>query len=125
MVCIGGSIGKAAKTMERCGFNQQINKLRPLIADTNYLLAVLNADFFQSLVVERATGSATPIINRSKWETIGIPLPPKREQERIAQELHELLTLCDQLKGRLSQADETRRQMADAVVEKATNYTNQ
>ena len=46
MVCIGGSIGKTAKATERCGFNQQINKIRPIIANADYLLAVLNTDFF-------------------------------------------------------------------------------
>ncbi len=119
VVCIGGSIGKTAKVKQRCGFNQQINKLRPIISNADYLLAVLNADFFQASIRQRATGSATPIINRSKWENIWIPLPPLNEQTRIVSKLHELFTLSDELKAQLNQAGETRRQMASAVVEQA------
>lgn len=116
-VCIGGSIGKTAIVTERCGFNQQLNKLRPVLAEPSYLLAAINADFFQHSIREKATGSATPIINRSKWESISIPLAPLAEQHRIVQKVDELMALCDQLKERLNQASETRCQLAEAVVE--------
>lgn len=116
-VCIGGSIGKTAVVTQRCGFNQQLNKIRPLLVSPSYLLAAVNADFFQQSIRERATGSATPIINRSKWESISIPLAPLAEQNRIVKKVDELLALCDQLKERLNQASETRCQLASAVVE--------
>jgi type I restriction enzyme S subunit len=44
-------------------------------------------------------------------------LPPLAEQHRIVQKVDELMALCDQLKERLKQASETRRQLADTVVE--------
>ena len=46
-----------------------------------------------------------------------IPLPPEEEQHRIVQKVDELMALCDQLKKRLNQASETRRQLAEAIVE--------
>ncbi|MFU1518848.1 restriction endonuclease subunit S [Vreelandella alkaliphila] len=116
-VCIGGSIGKTAIVTERCGFNQQLNKIRPVLVEPSYLLAAINADFFQHSIREKATGSATPIINRSKWESISIPLAPLDEQHRIVQKVDELMSLCDQLKKRLNQASETRCQLAAAIVE--------
>nr|WP_303292282.1 restriction endonuclease subunit S [Marinobacter sp. SS5-14b] len=120
-VCIGGSIGKTAIVTERCGFNQQLNKIRPVLVQPRYLLAAINADFFQHSIREKATGSATPIINRSKWESIAIPLAPLTEQKRIVQKVDELMALCDQLKERINQASEARCQLAEAVVENALN----
>ncbi|MDK2750080.1 MAG: restriction endonuclease subunit S [Halomonas meridiana] len=120
-VCIGGSIGKTAIVTERCGFNQQLNKIRPVLVEPSYLLAAINADFFQHSIREKATGSATPIINRSKWESIAIPLAPLDEQRRIVQKVDELMALCDHLKQRLTQASNTRCQLAGAVVEGALN----
>lgn len=120
-VCIGGSIGKTAIVTERCGFNQQLNKIRPVLVEPSYLLAAINADFFQHSIREKATGSATPIINRSKWESIAIPLAPLAEQRRIVQKVDELMALCDRLKQRLTQASDTRCQLAGAVVEQAIN----
>ncbi|MFV8570026.1 restriction endonuclease subunit S [Marinobacter sp. SBS5] len=48
-----------------------------------------------------------------------VPLPPLQEQHRIVQKVDELMALCDQLKERLHQANETRCQLAEAIVEKS------
>lgn len=121
VVCIGGSIGKCAKIQKRCGFNQQINKVRPILVHPDYLLSTLSTDFVHELILKKSTGSATPIINRSKWEEIFIPLPPINEQHRIVEKVDELMALCDRLKARLSEAGETRYQLAETVVEQAVS----
>ncbi|ANB02394.1 restriction endonuclease subunit S [Ectothiorhodospira sp. BSL-9] len=121
VVCIGGSIGKCAKIHTRCGFNQQINKVCPILVHPDYLLSTLSTDFVRQSILEKSTGSATPIINRSKWEAICIPLPPINEQHRIVEKVDELMALCDQLKARLTEAGETRTHLAEAMVDQAVN----
>ena len=97
MVCIGGSIGKAAVVDRRIGFNQQINSIRPLLVNHKYLLFALQAKDFYSRIISESTGSATPIINRGKWDLLLIGLPPLLEQHRIVAKVDELMLLCDQL----------------------------
>ncbi len=65
MVCIGGSIGKSAITVSRVAFNQQINCIRPIFVSPVLLNYSMSTPHFQAAVLEKATGSATPIINRS------------------------------------------------------------
>lgn len=48
-----------------------------------------------------------------------IPLPPENEQIHIAQRVYQLLDICDQLKSRLQQAQQTQLHLADAIVQKA------
>lgn len=48
-----------------------------------------------------------------------IPLPPLAEQHRIVRKVDALMALCDQLKARLAQADDTRRHLATALVDQA------
>tara|TARA_R110001599_G_scaffold319874_1_gene529757 strand:- start:7454 stop:9241 length:1788 start_codon:yes stop_codon:yes gene_type:complete len=60
-------------------------------------------------------------VNQKHIGSLLAPLPPIEEQHRIVQKVHELMALCDQLKERLSQATETRNQLAAAVVEGAQN----
>lgn len=119
MVCIGGSIGKAAIVSERIAFNQQINSVRPILVDGRYLLHVLNGVLFQRAILDRATGSATPIINRTKWETIVLPIPPQIEQKRIAAKIDELNALCDKLRLSLLQGSEIQTYLSDAIVKNA------
>jgi type I restriction enzyme, S subunit len=67
MVCIGGSIGKSAIARKKIAFNQQINCIRPIMINSSFLYITINSSFFQATLISKSTGSATPIINRSKW----------------------------------------------------------
>ena len=119
MVCIGGSIGKSAIAYSRIAFNQQINSIRPIFVSSEFLNYVVNTPQFQASVLDKATGSATPIINRSKWEELPVPIPPEAEQHRIVAKVDELMALCDTLRARLADAQTTQIHLADAIVEQA------
>lgn len=96
-VCIGGSIGKSAVVSERVAFNQQINSIKPVLVDSKYIYFSISTTLFISSMVTASTGSATPIINRSKWESLLIPCAPVAEQHSIVAKVNELMALCDQL----------------------------
>jgi len=116
MVCIGGSIGKSAIANKRLAFNQQINSIRPIYISSKYLFTTVSTDYFYNSVIRKATGSATPIINRSKWEELLVPLSPMLEQQRIITKVDELMALCDQLKDSFKLAETTQLGLTDAVV---------
>jgi type I restriction enzyme, S subunit len=119
MVCIGGSIGKSAVADRALAFNQQINALTVLEASADYVHLVMRSPEFQQSVLSSATGSATPIINRSKWEELPVPLPPLAAQLRIVAKVSELFALCDQLKARIDTARAKHVQLAEALVAEA------
>ncbi len=48
-----------------------------------------------------------------------IPLPPLPEQHRIVAKVDELMALCDQLEQQLSQADQQRRWLLEALLAEA------
>ena len=93
-VCIGGSIGKAALSISEVAFNQQINAITPIVVSSKYVFAVLTSFMFLSAMKESAGGTATPILNRSLWNKMYIPVPPLAEQNRIVQRIDELFPLA-------------------------------
>lgn len=117
MVCIGGSIGKCAIADREMAFNQQINSVRVVLADNRYAFCTMTTPAFRTSVWASATGTATPIINRSKWDELLIPIPPLAEQYRIVAKVDQLMALCDQLKTRLTQARQLNEQLASTLVE--------
>jgi type I restriction enzyme S subunit len=120
MVCIGGSIGKAAICRETLGFNQQINSIRLTRDVPEFLYLALTSSYFQEQVVAKATGSATPIINKGKWEQIPIPIPPLAEQRRIVAKVDQLMALVDQLEAQLAASRATAANLLDALVAELT-----
>ncbi|GAB1264889.1 restriction endonuclease subunit S [Aurantivibrio infirmus] len=121
MVCIGGSIGKAVISNQRLAFNQQINAIRPIFLLTKFLFIAVSTDNFQKSVLDTATGSATPIINRSKWEELLVPVCSEKEQIRIIEKVDELTSICEQLKTQVSQAKTVQLLLADAIISSALN----
>ena len=117
MVCIGGSIGKSVVANRRVAFNQQINAIRPVYILSEYLKAAVSTDGFYKAILKKSTGSATPIINRSKWEELVVPIPPLAEQHLIVAKVDELMALCDRLKARLQSTQTTQLHLADTLVE--------
>ncbi|MBN1450461.1 MAG: restriction endonuclease subunit S [Anaerolineales bacterium] len=107
MVCIGGSLGKSLVCKKRIAFNQQINSIRPLFINSHYLNYAVSTEHFLKSLVEKSTGSATPIINRTKWEELLLPLAPEQEQHRIVAKVDELMVLCDRLEQQQAQSLDT------------------
>ena len=83
MVCIGGSIGKCYYTDRAVCCNQQINSASPYAISHKYLWVVLSNDYIYKRIIATAGGTATPIINKSLWGELLIPIPPLNEQARI------------------------------------------
>lgn len=98
MVCIGGSIGKNFFNDRDVCCNQQINAITPLLASNKYLFYALCSECFYQSLLSKATGTATPIINKSTWSELIIPLPPLSEQKLIVEKVEEVLSCCDKLK---------------------------
>ncbi|GGX69035.1 hypothetical protein GCM10007392_40890 [Saccharospirillum salsuginis] len=85
----------------------------------DYVKLVLESEYGQSYAEEIATGIAQKTVPLTGLRKMPISLPPQAEQYRIVQKVDELIALCDQLKERLNQANETRSQLAEAAVDKA------
>jgi type I restriction enzyme S subunit len=90
-----------------------------VLIDSKYINSAVSTEYFYQSVLDKSTGSATPIINRTKWEELLVPIAPLEEQHRIVIKVNELMTLCDALKTQLNTAQSTQLQLADAMADQA------
>ena len=101
-VCIGGSIGKCAIVNKPTTFNQQINSITPYFCNVEFVHIVLQSEYFRLAIIDKATGTATPIINRGNWETLLFPLPPLKEQQRIIEKYKGVTSIGRRMAQRVS-----------------------
>jgi len=85
VVCIGSTIGKIAITKYECSTNQQINTIIPNLKlyDPEALYYFINFHIQSPLKIEAGL-QAVPIVKKSAFSKILLPLPSLPEQQRIA-----------------------------------------
>ncbi|MCK9607657.1 MAG: restriction endonuclease subunit S [Methylomonas sp.] len=69
--------------------------------------------------VAGGTSSSMKNVSREQIRMLVIALPPLAEQHRIVAKVDELMAICDTLKARITEAQTTQLQLADAIVEQA------
>jgi type I restriction enzyme S subunit len=83
-----------------------------------YLFYFLKTRFFNKQMLLQLVG-LQPNFGSTHLGRIYIPVPPLAEQHRIVVKVSELVSLCDQLKARITEANQLRQKLADVVVEGA------
>ena len=84
-----------------------------------YLKIAIMSNQVQQQLINTATGMTAKGIKASKLKEIPVPIPPLAEQHRIVKKVDELMMVCDQLKARITAANQLQKKLADVVIEQA------
>ena len=88
---------------------------RPAGVETNYLFIHLLGR--QAATLDELTkGGAQPFLSLGVLRDTLVPLPPTAEQKRIVSKVTELLSLCDALEAKLTQAESASSQLLSAAI---------
>ena len=120
VTCIGATIGKTGRILKEGTCNQQINavihnqSINPL-----YLYYILVSEYFQHLIRSNASATTLPILNKSNFSKLRIPLPPLAEQQRIAAEIKRWCNLIDIIEQGKADLQITIKQAKNKILELA------
>lgn len=94
--------------------------IRPSIPlSKEFMFRYLVSQTGKSQVFRFDNGSAQPNLSANNVKLYVYPLPPLSEQNRIVAKVDELMALCDQLKSRITEANQLQQKLADVMVEQA------
>jgi|TARA_B110000914_G_C15255178_1_gene350391 type I restriction enzyme S subunit len=86
----------------------------------NFLNIALKEPQLKNPIFNQSTGSANQAnIGMGVISNWVLPVPPLTEQHRIVAKVDELMAICDQLKVKLQQSQETQAQLTDTLVDRA------
>ncbi|EGT0749455.1 restriction endonuclease subunit S [Campylobacter coli] len=120
VVCIGASIGKVGLSGVNGSCNQQINAIIPNSAFTSkYLFFVCLSNYFQTILKKNASQTTLPIINKTEFSKLQIPLPPIKEQEQITSHLDELSSHVKNLKQNYQAQIKNLQELKNSLLDKA------
>lgn len=103
-----------------CLLLQRVAKFSSYCASVNssYLSNWLESYLFISSI-DPGRSNGVPHISTKQLEMLPFPLPPKKQQIKTVSVVDEMIFLCDQLKQRLRDSQQTQLQLTDAIVEQA------
>lgn len=121
LICEGGEPGRCAvwdhENIEMY-VQKAIHRHRPLGGcSADYLKFCLTVDASNGNLETLFTGATIKHLTGEKLASYTLPLPPVAEQLRIVKKVNKLMSLCDKMKDRISQAQTLQQQIANAVVE--------
>jgi type I restriction enzyme S subunit len=125
--CSGVTLGRITQVpqdFEPGIINQALLRVRinDHLLDSNYFKMLFRTPYFQRAIFDNSTGSAIPNVKGVKeLKAIPIPVPPLAEQKRIVTKVTELLSLCDALEAKLTQAESASTQLLSAAVHHLLN----
>ncbi|EAJ9920627.1 restriction endonuclease subunit S [Campylobacter coli] len=119
VVCIG-AIGKVGLSGVNGSCNQQINAIIPNSAFTSkYLFFVCLSNYFQTILKKNASQTTLPIINKTEFSKLQIPLPPIKEQEQIAMHLDSVFEKAKALKELYTKELKDYEELKQSLLDKA------
>ena len=118
--CIG-NLGKLGITSEPVAFNQQINAIfpKPEAATPKFVFYYCMTPMFLDALNARASGTTVSIVNKSKFNSIPIPLPPLEGQKRIVERLDKLRERTSLLAASYANAKENADKLRQSLLAKA------
>ena len=120
ITCIGATIGKTGLIEKEGSCNQQINAIIPHNCINNRLLYyICICDYFQNQIRVNASATTLPIINKSKFEQLIIPLPPLSEQHRIVSVIESAFALIDEIENNKQSLEQFIKQAKSKVLDLA------
>jgi len=123
--CSGATLGRITQVpivYKKGIINQALLRVRinHKYIDGEYFKLLFRSPYFQRLLIVNSTGSAIPNLKGVReLKKMPVPLLSINEQQKIIKRLKELFDICDALKQKIIESQETKVHLADAIVKQA------
>ena len=120
VTCIGATIGKTGYIRNTGICNQQINAILPNDeVSSEYTYFCMCSEFEQQQIWTNSSATTLPILNKSKFDTLLFPVPPKEQQMLIVGRIKELLCFVEIIQAENTTLQETIKKTKSKILDLA------
>ena len=120
VTCIGATIGKTGYIRNAGICNQQINAILPNAdISSEYTYFCICSEFEQQQIWTNSSATTLPILNKSKFDNLLFPVPPKEQQMLIVGKIKELLCFVEIIQVEKTTLQETIKKMKSKILDLA------
>ena len=122
VTCIGATIGKTGFSRVRGATNQQINSVIPNQSKfvPEMLFYVFVSDNMQRQIIENASSTTLPILNKSKFSGLIIRIPKKKEeQSKIIDEIESCFSVIEKVEAVVNVSLEKSEKLRKSILKSA------
>ncbi|MDD5567615.1 MAG: restriction endonuclease subunit S [Candidatus Omnitrophica bacterium] len=120
VTCIGATIGKTAFMNEDGAFNQQINAVIPQKEISGkYLYYFFISKGFQDALIEGASSTTMPIINKTRFENLIVSICDLKQQIKIVESIESRFERSKTLEEAVEQGITKIEQLKQSILKKA------
>ncbi|MBN8646748.1 MAG: restriction endonuclease subunit S [Caulobacterales bacterium] len=122
MVTCIGSLGEIALTSKTCITNQQINSIVVNeLHDPHFMFYNMKLNSFE---LKRLSGTTTiPIINKTTFSSIELPVPPLPEQQKIAEVLGAVDDVIEKTSAQIKKLQDLKKATMNELLTKGIGHT--
>lgn len=120
ITCIGATIGKTGFARIAGASNQQINAIIPekgLLPEYIYFYCISLQ--FQKSIMDNASATTLPIINKRKFELLALPIPSFEEQKAIVNEIERCFSIADEVEQMIERSLKEAGRLRQSILKKA------
>ncbi|WP_418146583.1 restriction endonuclease subunit S [Actinobacillus pleuropneumoniae] len=121
MVCCIGSLGKIGIAGRKLATNQQINSVVFDDKKVNFKYGFYALSRLKPLMEKIAPITTIPIINKSSFEQLEMPIPPLEQQTHIANILDHATSLIEKRKAQIVELDQLVQSVFGEIFSKSSN----
>lgn len=120
VTCIGATIGKTGLSSRPLATNQQINSLiMPVTMNPVFVYFYCLSDYFQHRVRTNASSTTLPILNKSRFGKLPLPVAPFDEQQRIVATVETLIDQADTIERAVEAAGQRADTLEQSILARA------
>lgn len=84
--------------------------------DKNYFLYFTKTKLYKDEILNKASATGQPKMNKNEFRSLTFSLPPLNEQKRIVEKVDKLMKVCDELELRIEKSKKYSEQLMESIL---------